>query len=30
MEMADKCPVHRTLQSKITIDTFEQTSTVAG
>ena len=30
MEMADKCPVHRTLQSKITIETFEQTSTVAG
>ena len=30
MEMADKCPVHRTLQSKITINTFEQISTVAG
>ena len=30
MEMADKCPVHRTLQSKITISTFEQPSTVAS
>jgi uncharacterized OsmC-like protein len=28
MEIADKCPVHRTLESKVDIHTFERPATV--